>query len=218
MRVCAYNGRMKTGSVAPGSAPGTKGRRKPDQTIVELERGMTPKQIKLARALAAGGIPKVQAYRQVYSWRGGSANALSVEANKATNHPKVAMLATAIRDGETARIWEDKGRFRNWIMQGITETATNAQSDITRLKALELAGKTRYASLYEEPQANEANAALSGAMVDTLAARLQCLLGVSAPISGDEGESSPILDTTFDPVPSDDTTPTDTPTGGGEGE
>lgn len=194
------------------------GRRKPDQTIVELERGMTPKQIKLARALAAGGIPKVQAYRQVYSWRGESANALAVEANKATNHPKVAMLATAIREGETARLWEDKGKFRNWIMQGITDTATNASSDITRLKALELAGKTRYASLYEEPQANEANSALSSVMVDTLAARLQCLLGVSTPTIGDGTLAGPILDTTCDPVPPSDTSDTPTPTGGGEGE
>ena len=196
-----------------------QGRRKPDQTIVELERGMTPKQIKLARALAAGGIPKVQAYRQVYSWRGESANALAVEANKATNHPKVAMLATAIRDGETARLWEDKGRFRDWIMKGITDTANNTESDITRLKALELAGKTRYASLYEEPAANEANAALSGALVSNLEAKLALILqSFSTPTIGDDQSGGPILDTTCDPVPSDDTTPTDTPTGGGEGE
>ena len=179
---------------------------------------MTPKQIKLARALAAGGIPKVQAYRQVYSWRGESSNALAVEANKATNHPKVAMLATAIRDGETARIWENKGKFQNWLMQGITDTITGTESDITRLKAIELAGRTRFASLYEEPQANEANAALSGAMVDTLQAKLQCLLGFSAPISGEEDNQAPAIDTTFDPIAPDDTTPTDTPTGGGEGE
>lgn len=179
---------------------------------------MTPKQVKLARALAAGGIPKVQAYRQVYSWRGGSANALAVEANKATNHPKVAMLATAIRDGETARIWENKGKFQNWLMQGITDTITGTESDITRLKAIELAGRTRFASLYEEPQANESNAALSGAMVDTLQAKLLCLLGVASPMIGAEENQGPILDTTCDPVPSGDTTPTDIPTGGGEGE
>lgn len=194
------------------------GRRKPEQTIVELERGMTPKQVKLARALAAGGIPKVQAYRQVYSWRGESANALAVEANKATNHPKVAMLATAIREGETARIWADKGRFQNWLMSGITDTITATESDITRLKAIELAGRTRFASLYEEPQANEVNAALSGAMIDTLSARLQSLLSFSSPTLGDGTPDRPVLDTTYDPVPSSDTSATPTPTGGGEGE
>ena len=179
---------------------------------------MTPKQVKLARALAAGGIPKVQAYRQVYSWRGESANALAVEANKATNHPKVAMLATAIREGETARIWADKGRFQNWLMSGITDTITATESDITRLKAIELAGRTRFASLYEEPQANEVNTALSGAMIDTLSARLQSLLSFSTPTIGDGTSGGPILDTTFDPVPPSDTSDTPTPTGGGEGE
>lgn len=193
-------------------------RRKPDQTIVELEKGMTPKQVKLARALAAGGIPKVEAYRQVYGWKGTSKNALQVKATEACKNGKVSVLATALRREETARLWEDKGKFRNWIMQGITDTASNAQSDITRLKALELAGRTRYASLYEEPQANEANTALSGAMVDTLQAKLLCLLGVTAPMLGDDGSSVQTLDTEFNPVPSDDTTPTDTPTGGGEGE
>ena len=194
------------------------GRRKPEQTIVELEKGMTPKQVKLARALAAGGIPKVQAYRQVYSWRGESANALAVEANKATNHPKVAMLATAIREGETARIWADKGKFQNWLMTGITDTITATESDITRLKAIELAGRTRFASLYEEPQANEVDTALSGAMVDTLQAKLQCLLGFTSPTLGDGAPDCLILDTTCDPVPPSDTSDTPTPTGGGEGE
>ena len=196
-----------------------KGRRKPEQTIVELERGMTPKQIKLARALAAGGIPKVQAYKQVYSWNGKSANSAQVAATRAAGNAKVSLLATALRDGETARIWEDKGKFRQWIMQGITDTATNASSDITRLKALELAGKTRYASLYEEPAANEANAALSGALVSNLEAKLALILqSFSTPTIGDDQSQGPILDTTCDPVPSDDTTPTETPTGGGEGE
>jgi hypothetical protein len=193
-------------------------RRKPDQTIAELERTMTPKQVKLARALAAGGIPKVEAYRQVYGWKGTSKNALQVRASEAAGNSKVSVLATALREGETARLWEDKGKFRNWIMQGITDTASNAQSDITRLKALELAGRTRYASLYEEPQANEANTALSGAMVDTLQAKLLCLLGVTAPMLGDDGSSVQTLDTEFNPVPPNDTTSTPTPTGGGEGE
>ena len=194
------------------------GRRKPDQTIVELEKGMTPKQVKLARALAAGGIPKVEAYRQVYGWNGTSKNALQVKATEACRNGKVSVLATAIRDGETARIWEDKGRFQNWLMNGITDTITGTESDITRLKAIELAGRTRFASLYEEPQANEVNAALSGAMIDTLSARLQSLLSFSTPTLGDGVPGCPVLDTTFDPVPSSDTSDTPTPTGGGEGE
>jgi hypothetical protein len=189
-------------------------RRKPSDTIVELEKGMTPKQVRLARALAAGGIPKVEAYRQVYGWKGKSANALQVAATKACQNDKVSILATSLRETESARLWEDKDRFRNWIMKGITDTAANTESDITRLKALELAGKTRFASVFEEPQANEANAAVAGSLIDLIGARLHSLLGVSTPTLGD-GET---VDTTFDPVAPDATTPTETPTGGGEGD
>ena len=180
---------------------------------------MTPKQVKLARALAAGGIPKVQAYKQVYGWNGKSANSAQVAATRAAGNAKVSLLATALRDGETARIWEDKGKFRNWIMQGITDTATNASSDITRLKALELAGKTRYASLYEEPAANETNAALSGALVSNLEAKLALILqSFSTPTIGEEDSGGPILDTECTQLPSSDMGDADTPTGGGEGE
>jgi hypothetical protein len=189
-------------------------RRKPSDTIVELEKGMTPKQVKLARALAAGGIPKVEAYRQVYGWKGKSANALQVAATKACQNDKVSILATSLRETESARLWEDKDRFRNWIMKGITDTAANTESDITRLKALELAGKTRFASVFEEPQANEANAAVAGSLIDLIGARLQSLLGVAAPNLSDAN----VVDATFNPMPSTDTVDPDTPTGGGEGE
>jgi hypothetical protein len=176
------------------------------RTIAELEKKMTPKQVKLARALAAGGIPKVQAYRQVYGWNGTSKNALQVKATEACNNGKVAVLATELRERETARLWQNKSRFQDWLMSGITDTITSAESDVTRLKALELAGRTRYASLFEEPQANETTATLSGAIADTIRAKLQAMLsGESAP-----GESSPGA-LMLEGVVED-------PTGGGEGD
>jgi len=126
--------------------------------IAELEKVMTPKQVKLARALAAGGISKVEAYRQVYGWNGTSKNALQVKATEAAGNGKVSVLATELRERESSLLWADKERFRKWIMQGITDTVSTTESDITRLKALELAGRTRYASLFEEPSANETTA------------------------------------------------------------
>ena len=121
----------------------------------------------------------MQAYKQVYSWRGQSSNALAVEANKATNHPKVSMLATELRDRENSLLWADKEKFRKWLMKGITDTASSTDSDITRLKALELAGRTRYASLFEEPSASETTAQVHGAIVDAIRAKLQALIGGS---------------------------------------
>lgn len=186
--------------------------------INEILAKLTAKQRKFAEGLVLGGLSKADAYRQAYNWRGASGKALRNNASKLAQHDGVAMAVRAIEEERTARIWESKDVFRNWIMKGITDTANNTESDITRLKALELAGRTRYASIFEEAQANEANSALSSVMVDTLAARLQCLLGVSTPTLGDGAPGCPILDTTCDPVPSSDTSDTPPPTGGGEGE
>ena len=112
------------------------------------------------------------------------------------------------------RIWADKGKFRNWIMQGITDTANNTESDITRLKALELAGRTVYASVFEEPNANETNQAVGDSIVSLIGARLQSLLGHGTPNIGD----CMTLDTVVDPMPSHQGDALEDPTGGGEGE
>lgn len=188
-------------------------------TVAELERGMTPRQVELARALAKDGVPKVEAYRRVYGYKGKSKNGLQVEATKAANHPKVSLLATVLRERESSAWWREKGKLQEYIMSGFLQTAEETESQAIRLKALELAGRTRFAGgLFEEPAANEANAALSGAMVDTLAARIQSLLGFSSPISGAEDSSGPILDTECTQLPSSDMGDTEPPTGGGEGE
>lgn len=180
----------------------------------EMLAKLTPKQRKFAEGLVLEGLTKAEAYRRAYEWNGKSDRALRNNASVLAKHSGVAMAVKAMEAERTARIWENKDKFRTWIMQGITDTANNTESDITRLKALELAGKTRFASVFEEPQANEANAAVAGSLVDLIGARLQSLLGFERPTLG----AADAIDTTFDPVPPDATTPTDTPTGGGEGD
>jgi hypothetical protein len=185
------------------------------QSIAELEKGMTPKQVQLARALAQDmGISKTEAYRRIYGYKGKSKAAINVEATRAAQNPKVSLLATALREGETARWWKDKSKLQNYVLEGFLKEAEESESSLVRMKALELVGRTRFASVFEEPAANEANAAVAGSLVDLIGARLQSLLGVATPTLGD-GET---VDTTFDPVAPDATTPTETPTGGGEGD
>lgn len=186
--------------------------------VNEILAKLTPKQRKFAEGLVYGGLSKAEAYRQAYNYRGSSLKGLQTNAVKTSQATSVKLAMDAMEQERAARWWENKRKLQTFVMDGLTRTANETESDITRLKALELVGRTRYASVFEEPQANEANAALSGAMVDTLAARLQSLLGFSTPIVGDDQSQGPILDTTCDPVPSDDTTPTEPPTGGGEGE
>jgi len=186
--------------------------------VNEILARLTPKQRKFAEGLVYGGLSKAEAYRQAYSYKGSSEKGLRNNAVRAASATGVGLAVKALEEERTARWWRDKTRLQEYLVDGILKTAEETESDLVRLKAIELAGKTRFASLYQEPESNESNAALSGAMVDTLQAKLQCLLGFSAPTIGEEEHQAPAIDTTFDPVPSDDTTPTDTPTGGGEGE
>jgi len=165
-----------------------------------------------------GGLSKAEAYRQAYSYKGSSEKGLRNNAVRAASATGVGLAVKALEEERTARWWRDKTRLQEYLVDGILKTAEETESDLVRLKAIELAGKTRFASLYQEPESNESNAALSGAMVDTLQAKLQCLLGFSAPTIGDDQSSGPILDTTCDPIALDDATPTEPPTGGGEGE
>lgn len=186
-------------------------------TVKEVVARLTPKQRKFAEGLVLNGLSKAQAYREAYTWNGGESG-LRVNAVRTARKPNVALAVKAMEEEKAARWWENKRKLQTFVMDGLTRTASETESDITRLKALELVGRTRYASVFEEPQANESNAALSGAMVDTLAARLHSLLGFSSPTLGDTTSDCPVLDTTCDPVPPDDTSDTPTPTGGGEGE
>ena len=187
-------------------------------TVNEVLAKLTAKQRKFAEGLVYGGLSKAEAYRQAYNYKGGSLKGLQTNAVKTSQATSVKLAVDAMEAERTARWWENKRKLQTFVMDGLTRTASETESDITRLKALELVGRTRYASIFEEPQANESNAALSGAMVDTLAARLHSLLGFASPTIGDNQHEGPILDTTADPIPSSDTTPTPTPTGGGEGE
>ena len=186
--------------------------------VNEILAKLTAKQRKFAEGLVYGGLSKAEAYRQAYNYKGSSKSGLRVESVKASRSPNVSLAIETLEMERAARWWRDKTRLQEYLVDGILRTAEETESDLVRLKAIELAGKTRFASLYQEPESNESNAALSGVMVDTLAARLQSLLGLSTPTIGAEDSGGPILDTTCDPIALDDTTPTDTPTGGGEGE
>ena len=145
-------------------------------TLEEIVGKLTPKQRKFAEGLVFGGLSKAEAYRQAYKWKGGE-HAGRNEASKMAKHPGVAMAVKVMEGERVASWWEDKTKLRKFVMDGLTNTATNTDSDIARLKALELVGKTRYASIFEEPSANESNTELNKSLGDVLRAKLTMLLG-----------------------------------------
>ena len=145
-------------------------------TLAEIVGKLTAKQKKFAEGLVYGGLSKAESYRQAYRWNGNSQSGMRVSATRTSQKTNVALAVKAMEEEKTARWWSDKGKLQNFVMEGLTSTATNTESDITKLKAYELLGRTRYASIFEEPQANESTAELHGSIIDTIQARLSMLL------------------------------------------
>lgn len=125
----------------------------------------------------------------------------------------------AMEEEKTARWWADKTRLQNFVMEGLTSTASTAESDITKLKAYELLGRTRYASIFEEPQANESTTELHGSIIDTIQTRLAMLLSSADTIditpSAARGKARRVQESKAIPV--DSGQDGETLTGGGEG-
>tara|TARA_R110000868_G_scaffold335231_3_gene595999 strand:+ start:278 stop:859 length:582 start_codon:yes stop_codon:yes gene_type:complete len=145
-------------------------------TLAEIVGKLTAKQKKFAEGLVYGGLSKAESYRQAYRWNGNSAKGMMVDAVRASQSPRVSLAVQAMGEEKTARWWSDKTKLQTFVMEGLTSTAQTTESDITKLKAYELLGRTRYASIFEEPQANESTAELHGSIVDTIQARLAMLL------------------------------------------
>lgn len=145
-------------------------------TLAEIVGKLTAKQKKFAEGLVFGGLSKAESYRQAYQWNGGSKSGMRVEAAKAAGNPKIALAVKVMGEQKIERWWADKGKLQNFVMDGLTNTASTTDSDITKLKAYELLGRTRYASIFEEPQANESTAELHGSIIDTIQSRLAMLL------------------------------------------
>jgi len=148
-------------------------------TLAEIVGKLTAKQRKFAEGLVFGGLSKAESYRQAYRWNGSSQSGMRVSATRTAQKTNVALAMKAMEAEKTARWWADKARLQNFVMDGLTGTASNAESDITKLKAFELLGRTRYASIFEEPQANESTTELHGSIIDTIQARLAMLLSSS---------------------------------------
>jgi len=145
-------------------------------TLAEIVGKLTAKQRKFAEGLVFGGLSKAESYRQAYRWNGNSQSGMRVSATRTSQKTNVALAMKAMEEDKTARWWTNKDKLQNFVMDGLTGTASNAESDITKLKAYELLGRTRYASIFEEPQANESTAELHGSIIDTIQARLSMLL------------------------------------------
>jgi len=152
-------------------------------TLAEIVGKLTAKQKKFAEGLVFGGLTKAESYRQAYKWSGNSPNGMRVSATRTAQKPNVDLAIKAMVEDKTARWWTNKDKLQNFVMDGLTSTAQNTESDVTKLKAYELLGRTRYASIFEEPQANESSTDLHTNIIDMIQAKLAMLLSCNDTIN-----------------------------------
>ena len=145
-------------------------------TLAEIVGKLTAKQRKFAEGLVFGGLSKAESYRQAYKWNGNSQSGMRVSATRTSQKTNVALALKAMEEDRPARWWTNKDKLQNFVMDGLTSTAQNTESDVTKLKAFELLGRTRYASIFEEPQANESSTDLHTNIIDMIQAKLAMLL------------------------------------------
>ena len=145
-------------------------------TLAEIVGKLTAKQRKIAEGLVFGGLSKAESYRQAYKCNGNSQSGMRVSATRTSQKTNVALALKAMEEDKTARWWTNKDKLQNFVMDGLTSTAQNTESDVTKLKAFELLGRTRYASIFEEPQSNESSTDLHTNIIDMIQAKLAMLL------------------------------------------
>lgn len=190
--------------------------------LSEILSKLTAKQRKFAEGLVYGGLSKAEAYRQAYRWNG-NGNAVRVSAVRNAQKPNVALAIKAMEEEKVAQWWENKHKLQSYVMNGLISTTDNTESDMVKLKSLELLGRTRYASVFEEPQANESNTQLHDNISELIQSKLAMLLTL--------GDVTPTkcIDITPSNAELHDVTKSDrggltlegvstTPTGGGEGD
>lgn len=151
--------------------------------MAEIVGKLTAKQKKFAEGLVFGGLTKAESYRQAYKWNGGSKSGMRVDAVKASQSPNVSLAVKVMGEEKIARWWTNKDKLQNFVMDGLTSTAQNTESDVTKLKAFELLGRTRYASIFEEPQANESSTDLHTNIIDMIQTKLAMLLSCNDTIN-----------------------------------
>jgi hypothetical protein len=128
-----------------------------------------------------------------------------------------------MEEEKVAQWWENKHKLQSYVMNGLISTTDNTKSDMVKLKSLELLGRTRYASVFEEPQANESTTQLHDNISELIQSKLAMLLTL--------GDVTPtkLIDVTPSNLEFRDVTVPDgggltpeevstAPTGGGEGD
>lgn len=119
-----------------------------DQPRRKPKRVLTAKQERFVAEVIRGGT-QADAYRVAYSASGMKPSAIYTEANRLMGHPEVARRLQANRDSMQRSAVSSALSRRRWIIERLELEAVSS-SDATRVRALELLGKTTEVRLFTD--------------------------------------------------------------------
>jgi phage terminase small subunit len=137
---------------------------------------LTGKQLAFVQAILKGE-NQSNAYRLAYSAENMSPQAIWTEAGRLFRHPAVSRRITSGRAAQERQALHTGASLRSHIERELFELSTNAESDQSRLRALELLGKLEKVGAFTE-RVEQVNDNLSAEEIE---AELQALLEAFEP-------------------------------------
>jgi len=143
--------------------------------IVGKEQSLTGKQEAFAK-LVAGGAVLSDAYRECYSADNMKSSTLWSEACRLAQNPKVSARIKDIQADMEADRRTIERRREEWVLKRLSEEADQADNASSRIRALELVGKTvgMFTDRIEQAETSERSAS---EIEKELKARLDRLIG-----------------------------------------
>ena len=143
--------------------------------IVAKEQPLTGKQEAFAKLVARGAILS-DAYRECYSADNMKSSTLWSEACRLAQNPKVSTRIKDIQADMEADRRTIERRREEWVLKRLSEEADQADNASSRIRALELVGKTvgMFTDRIEQAETNERS---SAEIEKDLKARLARLIG-----------------------------------------
>ena len=106
-----------------------------------VKGGLTAKQEAFAQGVAEGKTLS-EAYRAAYDTSRMKDASVWTEASLLMDNPKVVERVSALQTAKEEKVLHDSARLRRLVLEKLHKEATTADSDATRVRALELLGKS----------------------------------------------------------------------------
>jgi hypothetical protein len=123
---------------------------KPIRDGVKNRDGLTNKQRAFVKAMLAGAASQSAAYREAYDADNMSAKAICTEAGLLMQHPVIAKALEAGFAARDAHTLHSAASRRAYISENLLELTGKTFSDATRLRALEMMGKSAETAYFSD--------------------------------------------------------------------